>query len=48
MALFIKKIEFAVPENIDLIAKTLEYFMKSGFKQIVSNSSDKTIRFERG
>ena len=48
MALIIKKLEFTVSEADELNEKTLEYFTKSGFKHIVSNSIDKTIRFERG
>ncbi len=48
MALIIKKLEFTVSEDFDLNEKTLEYFTKSGFKQIVSNSTEKKIRFERG
>ena len=48
MALIIKKLEFKVSEADELNEKTLEFFTKSGFKEIVSNSSGKTIRFERG
>ena len=48
MALIIKKLEFTVSQADELNEKTLEYFTKSGFKHIVSNSSETTIRFERG
>ncbi len=43
-----KVIDFIVSEPTDLKEMTIEYFSKSGFKQIKNNTTDRKIKFERG
>ena len=43
-----KTIEFKVSEPTDLKKMTIEYFQKSGFKQVDNKTTDSRITFERG